>query len=84
KSKTAALPAQSQQLAAGAAQVAAGNAELNTKVQDVAAQLDAADKGLRVRLVQSNAQLVASGVLTQAQADKVMADFDAAAASTPV
>ncbi|WP_284979091.1 YhgE/Pip domain-containing protein [Arthrobacter sp. fls2-241-R2A-200] len=84
KSKTAALPAQSQQLAAGAAQVAAGNAELNTKVQDVAAQLDAADKGLRERLVQSNAQLVASGVLTQAQADKVMADFDAAAASTPV
>ncbi|WP_284975640.1 YhgE/Pip domain-containing protein [Arthrobacter sp. efr-133-TYG-104] len=84
KSKTAALPAQSQQLAAGAAQVAAGNAELNTKVQDVAAQLDAADKGLRERLVQSNAQLVASGVLTQAQADKVMADFDTAAASTPV
>lgn len=84
KDKTATLPADTQRLASGAAQVAAGNAQLNAKVQDVAAQLDAADQGLRTRVVESNSRLVASGVLTQEQADKVLADFDAAAASSPV
>ena len=84
KDKTATLPTDTQTLASGAAQVAAGNAQLNTKVQDVVAQLDAADQGLRARVVESNNRLVASGVLTQEQADKVLADFDAAAASGPV
>ncbi|QOT21447.1 YhgE/Pip domain-containing protein [Paenarthrobacter sp. YJN-D] len=84
KNKTATLPADSQKLADGAAQVAAGNAELNAKVQEVVGQLDAADKGLRNRVVESNARLVTAGVLTQEQADKVLADFDAAAASSPV
>ncbi|MGN7151137.1 YhgE/Pip family protein [Arthrobacter sp. SAFR-179] len=82
--KTATLPTDTQTLASGAAQVAAGNAQLNAKVQDVAAQLDAADQGLRSRIVESNGRLVASGVLTQEQADKVLADFDAAASSSPV
>ena len=84
KDKTATLPADTQRLASGAAQVAAGNAQLNARVQDVAAQLDAADQGLRSRVVESNSQLVASGILTQDQANKVVADFDAAAASSPV
>ncbi|MHC6228447.1 YhgE/Pip domain-containing protein [Arthrobacter sp. MMS24-T111] len=84
KDKTATLPSDTQTLASGAAQVAAGNAQLNTKVQDVASQLEAADQGLRARVVESNSRLVASGVLTQEQADKVLADFDAAAASSPV
>ncbi|HEY1154863.1 MAG TPA: YhgE/Pip family protein, partial [Arthrobacter sp.] len=84
KDKTATLPADTQRLASGAAQVAAGNAQLNAKVQDVAAQLDAADQGLRSRVVESNSRLVAAGVLTQDQANKVLADFDAAAASSPV
>ena len=84
KDKTASLPADTQRLASGAAQVAAGNAQLNAKVQDVAAQLDAADQGLRSRVVESNSRLVASGILTQDQANKVLADFDAAAASSPV
>ena len=84
KDKTATLPGDSQKLADGAAQVAAGNAELNAKVQDVVGQLEAADKGLRNRVVESNARLVTAGVLTQEQADKVLADFDAAAASSPV
>ncbi|MGO4238201.1 YhgE/Pip family protein [Pseudarthrobacter sp. YAF2] len=84
KDKTATLPTDAQTLASGAAQVAAGNAQLNTKVQDVASQLEAADQGLRTRVVESNSRLVASGVLTQEQADKVLADFDAAAASSPV
>jgi putative membrane protein len=84
KDKTATLPTDTQTLASGAAQVAAGNAQLNAKVQDVAAQLEAADQGLRSRVVESNSRLVASGVLTQEQADKVLADFDAAAASSPV
>ena len=84
KDKTATLPTDTQTLASGAAQVAAGNAQLNAKVQDVAAQLDAADHGLRSRVVESTSRLVASGVLTQEQADKVLADFDTAAASSPV
>jgi putative membrane protein len=84
KNKTATLPADSQKLADGAAQVAAGNAQLNAKVQDAVGQLDAAGKGLRSRVVESNAKLVSAGVLTQEQADKVLAEFDAAAASDPV
>jgi putative membrane protein len=84
KDKTATLPTDSRTLAAGAAQVAAGNAQLNTKVQDVAAQLDAADQGLRERVVGSNSRLVAEGVLTQEQADRIVADLDAAAGSSPV
>ncbi|MDJ0458984.1 YhgE/Pip domain-containing protein [Arthrobacter sp. NQ7] len=84
KDKTATLPTDAQTLANGAAQVAAGNAQLNAKVQDAAAQLEAADQGLRNRVVESNSRLVTAGVLTQEQADKVLADFDAAAASSPV
>ena len=84
KDKTASLPTDSQTLANGAARVAAGNAQLNTKVQDVAAQLDAADQGLRTRVIESNTRLIASGVLTQEQADSILADFDAVAASSPV
>ena len=84
KDKTATLPTDSQTLANGAAQVAAGNAQLNTRVQDMVAQLDAADQGLRTRVIESNSRLIASGVLTQEQADKILADFDAAAASSPV
>jgi putative membrane protein len=84
RDKTATLPTDSQRLADGAAQVAAGNAALNTKVQDVVGQLSAADRSLRERVVASNAKLVEAGVLNQEQADKVLADFDAAAASGPV
>src|SRR6478752_5219820 len=84
KDKTATLPADSQKLADGAAQVAAGNAALNTKVQDVVGQLSAADKGLRDRVVQSNSRLVAAGIITPDQAGKILADFDTAAASSPV
>ncbi|MHC6594432.1 YhgE/Pip family protein [Arthrobacter sp. C152] len=84
KDKTATLPTDTQTLATGAAQVAAGNAQLNTKVQDVAAQLEAADQGMRTRLVDSNARLVASGVLTQEQADRILADYDATAAASPL
>jgi len=84
KDKTAMLPGDSRTLAAGAAQVAAGNAQLNTKVQDVAARLETADQGLRTRVVESNNRLITSGVLTQAQADSILADFDSVAASNPV
>lgn len=82
--KTATLPADSGKLAEGAAQVAAGNAALNARVQDLVGQLEAADQGLRTRVVESNTRLVAAGVLTQTQADQVLADFDAAAASDPL
>jgi putative membrane protein len=84
KDKTASLPADSRRLADGAAQVAAGNAALNTKVQDVVGQLNAADQGLRDRVIQSNSRLMSAGIITQAQADSILADFDAAAVSSPV
>ncbi|UEL29199.1 YhgE/Pip domain-containing protein [Pseudarthrobacter sp. L1SW] len=84
KDKTSTLPADSRTLAAGAAQVAAGNAQLNAKVQDVATQLEAADQGLRTRVVESNSRLMAAGVLTQEQADSILADFDATASSSPM
>ncbi|NUS37048.1 MAG: YhgE/Pip domain-containing protein, partial [Pseudarthrobacter sp.] len=84
KDKTATLPTDTQTLATGAAQVAAGNAQLNAKLQDVAAQVEAADQGLRSRVVDSNTRLVASGVLTKEQADRILADFDATAASSPL
>ncbi|NUP57959.1 MAG: YhgE/Pip domain-containing protein [Pseudarthrobacter sp.] len=84
KDKTATLPTDTQTLATGAAQVAAGNAQLNAKLQDVAAQVEAADQGLRSRVVDSNTKLVASGVLTKEQADRILADFDATAASSPL
>src|SRR5919205_1772847 len=81
---TSGLPADSQRLADGAAQVAAGNATLNSKVQDAIGQLEATENGLRGRLQESTSKLVAAGVLTQEQADRVLADADAAAASGPV
>ncbi|MFX1821572.1 YhgE/Pip domain-containing protein [Pseudarthrobacter sp. CC4] len=84
KDKTSTLPTDSRTLAAGAAQVAAGNAQLNAKVQNVAAQLEAADQGLRTRLLESNSRLIAAGVLTQEQADSILADFDATAGSSPM
>ncbi|MFP3460572.1 YhgE/Pip family protein [Arthrobacter globiformis] len=84
RDKTAGLPVDSQRLADGAAQVAAGNAALNNKVQDAVGQLAAAENNLRGRLQESNSKLVAAGVLTQEQADKVLAEADSAAASGPV
>jgi putative membrane protein len=92
KDKTDALPANAQQLADGAAQVAAGNAALNTQVQAIPGQLAAAERatqqaaqqaaaqGQRSRVVASTSRLVAAGVLSQEQADKVVADVDATAA----
>ncbi len=79
--KTATLPADSQQLAAGAAQVAAGNAALNTQLQGIAGQLGATEQAtaqaLRGRVLASNSRLVAAGVISQDQADRILADFDA-------
>lgn len=83
RAKTAALPGSTQQLADGAAQVAAGNAALNEKVQTALGAVDAADSALRGQVGAAAARLVASGVLTQAQADKVVADVSAAQSSAP-
>ena len=84
KDKTATLPADSRTLADGAAQVAAGNAALNTKVQGLAGQLAASEQAAaqaqRSRVVASNSRLVAAGTITPAQADAILADFDANAA----
>lgn len=84
KDKTASLPGNAAALASGAAQVAAGNAQLNTKVQDAVAQLESADQALKARVTSSAAKLVTDKVLTQEQADQLVADLDAAAASGPV
>jgi putative membrane protein len=88
KDKTAALPADAQRLADGAAQVAAGNAALNAQVQAIPGQVAAAEQAAqqaaaqaqRSRVVASTSRLVAAGVLSQDQADKVVADVDATAA----
>lgn len=84
KEKTATLPADSRALADGAAQVAAGNAALNTKVQGLAGQMAASEQAAaqaqRSRVVASNSRLVAAGAITPAQADAILADFDANAA----
>jgi putative membrane protein len=79
KDKTATLPTDTQTLANGAAGVAAGNAQLNTKVQNIATQLDAADQGLRAQV-----QAAADASLTPADAAKFMAAFNNPAASNPV
>lgn len=84
KDKTATLPADSQKLADGAAQVAAGNAQLNAKVQDVVGQLEAFDAGARQRVVDANKRLLDAGIIDQEQADKILADYDAAAHSAPI
>ena len=79
--KASALPADSQRLADGAAQVAAGNAALNAKFHGLAGQLAAAEQASaqaqRLRVVDSNARMVAAAVITQAQADAMLADYDA-------
>ncbi|MET3921111.1 YhgE/Pip domain-containing protein [Arthrobacter sp. UYEF20] len=79
--KTATLPADSRRLADGAAQVAAGNAALNTQVQGLAGQLaasgQAAAQAQRGRVLASNSRLIAAGVISQDQADRILADFDA-------
>ncbi len=81
KDKTATLPADSRALADGAAQVAAGNAALNTKMQALAGQLAAGDQAAaqaqRNRVVASNGRLVGAGTITPAQAEAILADFDA-------
>ncbi|MDP9982778.1 putative membrane protein [Pseudarthrobacter oxydans] len=85
KDKTATLPADSRALADGAAQVAAGNAALGTRVQGLAGQLAASEQAAaqataeaqRSRVAASNSRLVAAGVLTPAQAETILADFDA-------
>ncbi|HEX5872459.1 MAG TPA: YhgE/Pip family protein, partial [Longimicrobium sp.] len=83
--KTATLPADSRALADGAARVAAGNAALGTRVQGLAGQLAASEKAAaqaatraeRNRVAASNSRLVAAGVLSPAQAETILADFDA-------
>lgn len=85
KDKTATLPADSRALADGAAQVAAGNAALNSKVQGLAGQLAASERAAaqaaaqaeRGRVAASTSRLVAAGTITPAQAEAVLADFDA-------
>lgn len=86
--KSATLPADSRALADGAARVAAGNAALGTRVQGLAGQLAASEQAAaqataqaqRSRVAASNSRLVAAGVLTPAQAEAILADFDAHAA----
>jgi putative membrane protein len=79
KDGTATLPTDTQTLANGAAGVAAGNAQLNTKVQNVVTQLDAADQGLRAQV-----QSAADASLSPADSAKFMAAFNQSATSSPL
>lgn len=83
RARSATLPSDTRRLADGAAQVAAGNAALNSKVQAAASAADAANAVLPDRVRATVQALVASGSLTQAQADKVVSDLAAAQASSP-
>lgn len=93
----AALPEQVQTLAGGAEQVAAGNAALNSEFQTAVAGIKAAQDAAAARQQAAAAELVTSGILTQDQADQLLAaaaedgntstaglaaQLDAAAAST--
>ncbi|MFJ3958916.1 YhgE/Pip family protein [Arthrobacter sp. NPDC090010] len=78
------LPASTKQLADGAAQVAAGNAQLNAKVQGAVQQLQGAETKLDTDIKSTVGKLVTDGVITQAQADKVLADLQTAQSSNPV
>ncbi|MCC3270974.1 YhgE/Pip family protein [Arthrobacter gengyunqii] len=69
----AVLPDQTQTLATGAEQVAAGNAALNSEFRSAVAGVKAAQDAAAARLQASTAELVTSGVLTQDQADQVLA-----------
>ncbi|WP_104104836.1 YhgE/Pip family protein [Arthrobacter sp. 08Y14] len=69
----ATLPEQTQTLASGAEQVAAGNAALNSEFQSAVASVKAAQDAAAARVQASTAELVANGVLTQDQADQVLA-----------
>ncbi|WP_104055811.1 MULTISPECIES: YhgE/Pip family protein [unclassified Arthrobacter] len=69
----AALPDQTQTLATGAEQVAAGNSALNSEFQSAVAGVKAAQDAAAAQLQASTAELVTSGVLTQDQADQVLA-----------
>nr|WP_269436978.1 YhgE/Pip family protein [Arthrobacter gengyunqii] len=69
----AALPDQTQTLATGAEQVATGNAALNSEFRSAVAGVKAAQDAAAARLQASTAELVTSGVLTQDQADQVLA-----------
>ncbi|AOT03440.1 YhgE/Pip family protein [Arthrobacter sp. U41] len=85
KDKTATLPADSRTLADGAAKVAAGNAALNTQVKALAGQQAASEQAAaqgaaqaeHSRVAASNSRLVAAGTITPAQAEAILADFDA-------
>ncbi|MBO0898047.1 YhgE/Pip family protein [Arthrobacter sunyaminii] len=69
----ATLPDQTQTLATGAEQVAAGNSALNSEFQSAVAGVKAVQDASAARLQASTAELVTSGVLTQDQADQVLA-----------
>lgn len=81
--------AASKKLSAGAAQVAAGNKALNDKVSQAADTITALEKDAASRLKAAKAtldartaELVASGVITQAQADKLAASLKDTAVSS--
>lgn len=79
----------SKELSAGAAQVAAGNKALDDKVTQAAGTITALEKdadarleAARAKLHSSTAELVAGGVITQAQADELAATLQGAVDSS--
>ncbi|MFF5793169.1 YhgE/Pip family protein [Paeniglutamicibacter sp. NPDC012692] len=81
----------SEKLAAGAAQVAAGNKALNDKVAQAADTITALEKDAETRLDAAKAaldartaELIKTGVITQAQADELEAALRQAAGSSDI
>lgn len=85
-SETSNLPVDTATLADGAAQVAAGNAQLNSKVQDVVGAAAELEDDAPSQLASTVDQLVKdpNNPLTREQADKILADYQAASSSGPV
>ncbi|KQV06902.1 YhgE/Pip domain-containing protein [Leifsonia sp. Root112D2] len=78
-SRTASLPSQTAQLASGASQVAAGNgrlANVGDRVGSLSQQAANAVPTARADIQRQLASLVASGALTQAQADDILSTLD--------
>jgi putative membrane protein len=84
QTQTSTLPADTQNLSDGAAQVAAGNAALNAKVQGAIGTADSLDKAATTAINDKIDALVSDGILTQDKAAEVRAALSEAATSPAV
>ena len=84
ETQTSTLPADTKALSDGAAAVAAGNATLNTKVQNAAGTAGKLDGAVTGAINDKLAQLVSDGVITAEQSTEITDSLKTAAASPSV